>query len=244
MLHKERLDKILVSKGLATNSNKAKALIMAGKVIVNGKKIDKSGTKYPLSVDIQVLVKGHQWVSRGGIKLEHAFKVFDIDVNGSTCLDIGASTGGFTEVLIRYKAEKVYSLDVGKGQLDWKLVTNDKVVVLDNTNVRFVDLKKIDNDINIITCDLSFISITKALLSVNNYKNTNINLIALIKPQFELSKEKIGKKGIVTNIVYRNEAVLKVKNWLEKNNWIIEGLIESPIKGAKGNIEYLIHCTK
>ncbi len=244
MIQKLRLDKILVCKGLAHNSNKAKALIMSGKVLVNGIKIDKSGTKYPLSVEIRVITKGHEWVSRGGIKLSYALNNFNLNVAGLICTDIGASTGGFTEVLLKNKAKKVYSIDVGKGQLDWKLVSNKNVIILDKTNAKFVKLDEIDKDINFITCDVSFISITKALFNIIKFDKRNLNLIALIKPQFELSKEKIGKKGIVTDISFRKEAIEKVKSWLEENGWKTMGLVESPITGTKGNVEYLIHSKK
>ena len=244
MIEKLRLDKILVSKGLANNPNKAKAMIMAGKVLVNGIKIDKSGTKYPLSVDIRVITKEHEWVSRGGIKLSFALNNFNLNIKGLTCADIGASTGGFTEVLLKHKAKKVYSIDVGKGQLDWKLVSNDKVTILDKTNAKYLKLENIDNEIKIVTCDVSFISITKALLNIIKLNKKNLNLVALIKPQFELSKEKIGKKGIVTDSNFRKEAIDKVKYWLEENGWKTMGLVESPIKGTKGNIEYLIHSKK
>ena len=221
MLNKIRLDKILVNRGIADNSNKAKALIMAGKIIVNEKKIDKSGIKFLEDVKIRVLRKDHQWVSRGGIKLSNAIKSFQIDLEGKVCADIGSSTGGFTDVLLKNKAKHVYCIDVGRGQLDWKLTSNKKVTVLDKTNARNVDLAKVDNNINIITCDLSFISIKKALYRIIEFKKKHLSLIALVKPQFELSKDKIGKNGIVTNIKYRNEAVKSVSDWLESKSWQI-----------------------
>ena len=167
---KERLDKILVHRGYAENSSKAKALIMAGKIIVNGKKAEKSGMKFLENIDIRIISKKHQWVSRGGIKLANAIEKFQIDVNDKICADIGASTGGFTEVLLKNKAKHVYCIDVGRGQLDWKLTTNNKVTVLDKTNARNVDLEKIDKNIEIITCDLSFISIKKALTKIIEQK--------------------------------------------------------------------------
>ena len=244
MIIKERLDKILVNKGLAYNSTKAKAIIMSGKVLVNGKKVDKSGLKFPLSVQIRVISKEHNWVSRGGIKLSFAIEKFGIDVKNKVCIDIGSSTGGFTEVLLKSNAKRVYCLDVGRGQLDWKLVNNSKVVIMDKTNIKNVSLEDIDNKIKIVTCDVSFISITKALVNVVNFKEEHVNLIALIKPQFELSKNLIGKNGIVTNSNNRLFAVNKVKEWFTANGWVSSDLIESPIKGAKGNTEYFIHCKK
>ena len=241
---KERLDKILVYRGYAENTSKAKALIMAGKIIVNGKKIEKAGIKFLENIDIRIISKKHQWVSRGGIKLSNAIEKFQIDLNDKICVDLGASTGGFTEVLLKNNAKHVYCIDVGRGQLDWKLTTNDKVTLLDKTNARNVDLEKIDKNIEIITCDLSFISIKKALSKIIEFKKKNIQLIALIKPQFELSKEKIGKNGIVTDVKYRNEAVKEISNWLTSKNWKVIDIIESCITGTKGNHEYFIYSTR
>ena len=161
---KERLDKILVNKGIAESASKAKALIMSGKIIVNGKKIEKAGVKFSKNIDIRVLNKQHEWVSRGGVKLSDAIKKFDVEINEKVCVDIGASTGGFTEVLLKNNAKHVYCIDVGRGQLDWKLTTNKKVTIFDRTNARNVDLAEIDGNIEVITCDLSFISIKKAYL--------------------------------------------------------------------------------
>ena len=244
MSFKERLDKILLDRGYVENTSKAKALIMAGKIIVNGKKIEKAGSKFLENVAIRVINKKHQWVSRGGIKLSYAVEQFQIDLNDKICADFGASTGGFTEVLLKNNAKHVYCIDVGRGQLDWKLTTNKKVTVLDKTNARDVYLEEIDKDIEVITCDLSFISIKKALSKIIEFKKKNIKLIALIKPQFELSKEKIGKNGIVTNIKYRREAVKEISNWLASKNWKVIDTIESCITGTKGNHEYFIYSVK
>ncbi len=244
MKTKERLDKILVIRGLADNANKAKALIMAGKILVNGKKIEKAGVKFLENINIRVLNKKHDWVSRGGIKLSDAIKKFDIDIHDKVCVDIGASTGGFTEVLLNNNAQRVYCIDVGRGQLDWKLSTNKKVTIFDRTNARNVDLAEIDNNIEIITCDLSFISIRKALSKIIEFKKNNLSLIALVKPQFELSKEKIGKNGIVIDSSYRNEAVREVSNWLVSKSWEIVNIVESCITGTKGNQEYFIYSIK
>ena len=244
MIIKERLDKILVKKGIAENTTKAKALIMSGKVIVNEKKLEKSGTKLPLSVKIRILAKDHDWVSRGGVKLSYLIKKYNINVENKICADIGASTGGFTDVLIKNKAKKVYSIDVGKGQLNWKLVTNNKVDVLDKTNIRNLDLEDIDKKINLITCDVSFISIRKALERIVVYSKNKIILILLVKPQFELSKDKIGKNGIVTENKFREEAKSLVEDWLTNNSWHIKGTCESPITGQKGNKEYFIYSIK
>ena len=244
MLNKIRLDKILVSRGIAENSNKARALIMSGKIIVNGKKIEKSGTKFLDDVDIRVLKKNHHWVSRGGIKLSNAIEIFKINLSGKVCVDVGASTGGFTDVLLKNKAKHVYCIDVGRGQLDWSLATNEKVTVYDKTNARNVKLENIDKNINVITCDLSFISLRKALENIVEFKKKNLTLIALVKPQFELSKDKIGRNGIVTNAVYRNEAINNVVNWLIFKGWTIIDFKESSITGVKGNKEYFIYSVK
>ena len=241
---KERLDKILVNKGFVENASKAKALIMSGKIIVNGKKIEKAGVKFSENINVRVLSKQHEWVSRGGVKLSDAIKKFDVEINEKVCIDIGASTGGFTDVLLKNNAKHVYCIDVGKGQLDWKLTTNKKVTIFDRTNARNVDLAEIDGNIEVITCDLSFISIKKGLSKIIEFNKTNISLIVLVKPQFELSKDKIGKNGIVSEPSYRNEAVKDISHWLVSKNWKVHGIIDSCITGTKGNQEYFIYCVK
>ncbi len=241
---KERLDKLLVIKGCVESASKAKALIMAGKIIVNGKKIEKAGAKFSENIDIRVLNKDHQWVSRGGIKLSDAIKKFDVDINEKVCVDVGASTGGFTQVLLKNNARHVYCIDVGRGQLDWKLSTNKKVTILDRTNARNIDLAEIDKNIEVITCDLSFISAKKGLSKIIEFEKNNLGLIVLVKPQFELSKDKIGKNGIVLEPSYRNEAVKAVSDWLVSKNWEVVSIIESCITGIKGNQEFFIYSVK
>ena len=241
---KERLDKILVNKGFVENASKAKALIMSGKIIVNGKKIEKAGVKFSENIDVRVLNKQHEWVSRGGVKLSDAINKFDVEINEKICVDIGASTGGFTEVLLKNNAKHVYCIDVGRGQLDWKLTTNKKVTIFDRTNARNIDLTEIDGNIEVITCDLSFISIKKGLNKIIEFDKTNTSLIVLVKPQFELSKDKIGKNGIVSKLSYRQEAVKEISDWLVSKNWKVYGCIDSCITGTKGNQEYFIYCVK
>ena len=241
-MEKKRLDKILVSKGLVDSVNKAQALIISGKVLVNKKKIEKAGTKFSLNVEIKLIKKKHEWVSRGGLKLSHALKIFNCYPTEKICVDIGASTGGFTDVLIKHGAKKVYAVDVGKGQLDWSLYKNDKVKVLDQTNIRNISLIDIDSEVSFITCDVSFISITKALTNIVKEKDNNLSIISLIKPQFELSRDKIGKNGIVVSAEYREEAIDKVILWFKNLKWQVSNVIESPIKGTKGNTEYFILC--
>ncbi|MBF96799.1 MAG: 16S/23S rRNA (cytidine-2'-O)-methyltransferase TlyA [Alphaproteobacteria bacterium MarineAlpha9_Bin4] len=244
MKEKFRLDNLLVLNKHAENVNKAKALVMSGKVLVNDMKIDKPGTKFTNDVIIRIIKKSHNWVSRGGIKLEHAINKLNIKIENRICADLGSSTGGFTEVLLSKKARQVYSVDVGKGLLDWRVLTNKKVTLIENTNVRKLALEDISSEISFITCDLSFISLTKGLEKIIVTKNKNISILALIKPQFELSKDMIGKKGVVTNKDYRKTAITKIISWFEINGWIKKDIIASPITGMAGNKEYFIYCVK
>ncbi len=244
MKEKIRLDKLLVLNNYAENVNKAKALVMSGKVIVNEKRIDKPGLKFIKEVLIRIKKKNHQWVSRGGIKLDYAIEKMKINVENRVCADLGSSTGGFTDVLLKRKAKHVYCVDVGRGLLDWKIATSNKVTILENTNVRNLTLKNISEKVNLITCDLSFISLTKALKNIILTRKLDIAIIALIKPQFELSKGMIGKNGVVTNNKFRNAAVIKVKSWFYENGWEKQNLIQSPITGLAGNKEYFLYCQK
>ncbi len=244
MKEKQRLDKILVLKNYVESVSKAKAIIMAGKVLVNDIKIEKPGTKFTNDILIRVIKKSHDWVSRGGIKLNHALNELNINVENKICVDLGSSTGGFTDVLIRRKAKHVYCVDVGKGLLDWKIFTNDRVTVVESTNVRNLYIDDISSEVTFLTCDLSFISLTKALEKIVKTKRKNIAIIALIKPQFELSREMIGKNGVVQNSNYRNKAITKVCDWFTLNGWTKRDIIKSPITGAAGNKEYFIYCIK
>ena len=241
---KIRLDKLLVINKYAENVNKAKALIMAGKVLVNEEKIEKPGTKFTKDILIRIKKKSHIWVSRGGIKLDYVLKILKLKLDDQICADLGSSTGGFTNVLLNRKVARVYSIDVGKGLLDWKIVKDHRVTVIDNTNVRNLFLEDIDQQISFITCDLSFISITKGLEKIIKTQKNNVSILALIKPQFELTRDMIGKKGIVTNSSFRQIAVNKVSKWFVDNGWLIKKIIQSPITGAAGNIEYFIYCER
>ena len=244
MKEKVRLDKLLVLKNHVENVSKAKALIMSGKVIVNEIKIEKPGTKFTTSINIRIKKKPYNWVSRGGVKLDYAIKQLGLELENKICADIGSSTGGFTDVLLSRNVAHVYSIDVGKGLLDWKILKNGKVTMLDKTNSRKIILEDIHPEISFVTCDLSFISLTKGLEKIVETNNKNVSILALIKPQFELTKEMIGKKGIVTNSDYRKTAIIKVSNWFHEKGWVRKNLIESPIKGTKGNKEYFIYCEK
>jgi 23S rRNA (cytidine1920-2'-O)/16S rRNA (cytidine1409-2'-O)-methyltransferase len=244
MKEKNRLDKLLVLKGHADNVNKAKALIMSGKVIVNDKKVDKPGTKFIGDIAIRLIKKDHNWVSRGGVKLAHAIDELNLSLEKKVCADLGSSTGGFTDVLLKKNAKHIFCVDVGRGLLDWKILNNNKVTVIENTNVRNLNIEDISPDVSFLTCDLSFISITKALAKIVTTKKKNISILALIKPQFELSKDMIGKKGVVINDSYRQIAIKKVREWFKINGWIDREVLKSPITGTAGNKEYFIYCEK
>ena len=240
---KHRLDKLLVLKGLVENSNKAKYMIMDGRVFVNGQKIMKSGHKFYYTDTLSVKLDKHPWVSRGGIKLDGAIRHFNLRVKGMICADVGCSTGGFTDVLLSLNAKKIFAIDVGMGQFAWKLRKNPKVILMEKTNARYLDHSYFNSLLDIIVCDVSFISLVKALDKILELTSFDASLLALIKPQFELHREKVGKNGVVTNNFYREEAVNKVIKWLEiEKNWRIVDIFESPIKGAKGNIEYFIYA--
>ncbi len=241
---KARLDKILVIKGLVENSSKAKSLIMAGKVLVNNKKIVKSGTSFLTNVDIKILEKNEGWASRGGIKLAYALEYFKIDIKDKICIDLGASTGGFTDVLLSRGAKHIFSVDVGRGQLCWRLAIDNNITIIDKTNVRYIQLSDLHPSINLITCDLSFISLTKALNNILNTTNREIDIIALVKPQFELQKNQIGKRGIVVDENFRMIAIKKVSLFLKEKKCEVISTVESPIKGTKGNLEYFIYAKK
>ncbi len=244
MKKKIRLDKLLVINGLVKNVNIAKAIIMSGKVIVNEKKIEKPGTKFTDNIVIRLLKKSHDWVSRGGIKLSYALDKLNINLEEIVCADLGSSTGGFTDVLLKKNAKHIYCVDVGKGLLHWKIVKNNNVTVIESTNVRNLNIEDIGPNITFLTCDLSFISLTKALEKIVATKKKKISILALIKPQFELSKDMIGKKGVVTNKNYRKIAINKIRDWFQINGWKVNKVIKSPITGAVGNEEFFIYCEK
>ncbi len=244
MKEKFRLDKLLVLNDFAENVNKARALVMSGNVLVNEIKVEKPGTKFTKDIIIRIKKKPHIWASRGGIKLDHAFNHLNIKIENKICADLGSSTGGFTDVLLSRKASHVFCVDVGKGLLNWKLLNNKRVTVLENTNVRKLGIEDICSKVSFITCDLSFISITKGLEKIVATKKKNIAILALIKPQFELSRDMIGKNGVVTNSIFRKTAITKVCDWFQKNSWMKKDLVESPITGAAGNKEYFIYCVK
>ena len=241
---KIRLDQYLVQHGMIQSRERAKALIMAGVVFVNEQKVDKAGEM--IKEDAKVEVRGHDigYVSRGGLKLEKAMQCFPLTPNGKVCMDIGASTGGFTDCMLQNGAVKVYSVDVGHGQLDWKLRNDPRVVCMERTNIRYVVPEDIEERPSFVSIDVSFISLTKVLLPVRNLMEENGEIAALIKPQFEAGREKVGKKGVVRDPAVHKEVIEMVISYAKSISFGVRHLEFSPIKGPEGNIEYLVHLVR
>lgn len=232
---------LLVERGLAESRTQAQALIRAGKVFSGDRRIDKPGTPVPADIEIEVRGRDHPWVSRGGLKLDRALSEFSIDVNGFVGLDVGASTGGFTDVLLTRGAAKVYAVDVGYGQLHWKLRSDDRVVVLERTNARNLGPAEIPETIDIVVCDASFIGLEKVLPVPMSFVREGGWLVALIKPQFEVGKGEVGKGGIVRDPALREAACARVAEWVSSlPGWSVHGVVESPVTGADGNVEFLL----
>ncbi len=241
---KERLDLMLVERGLSPSREKAKAVIMAGLVYVDGQKEDKPGSTFQTEAKIEVRGKTNPYVSRGGLKLEKALSVFAVSVNGRVCADVGASTGGFTDCLLQHGAKKVYAIDVGKGQLDWKLRQDPRVICMEKTNIRYVKPSDIGEMVTFATVDVSFISLTKVLEPMREFIEDGGDVVVLIKPQFEAGREKVGKKGVVREPETHKEVIRKVTDFASQNGFACLELTFSPIKGPEGNIEYLLHLQK
>lgn len=242
---KERLDVLLVKQGLAQSREKAKALIMAGDVFVDGQREDKAGTLFEeTKARIEVRSAGLKYVSRGGLKLEKAMECFPICLDGKICMDIGASTGGFTDCMLQNGAKKVYSVDVGHGQLAWKLRNDERVVCMEKTNFRYVKPEDIPDRLDFASVDVSFISLTRILLPARNLLQPAGEMVCLIKPQFEAGREKVGKKGVVRDPYVHGEVIQKVMDFADLMGFLILGLTWSPVKGPEGNIEYLIHLCR
>ncbi|MCI8795849.1 MAG: TlyA family RNA methyltransferase [Dorea sp.] len=241
---KERLDILLVKRNLAASREKAKAIIMSGSVFVEGQREDKAGSSFEESVQIEV--RGHTlpYVSRGGLKLEKALVNFDVTVAGKVCTDVGASTGGFTDCMLKNGALKVYAIDVGRGQLAWKLRQDERVVCMEKTNIRYVTPEDIGEPVDFSSIDVSFISLSKVLPSVCRYLKTQGQVVALIKPQFEAGREKVGKKGVVREKSTHIEVIEAVTGYALSAGFAVLNLDFSPIKGPEGNIEYLVHLEK
>ena len=243
-VEKERLDVLLVQQGLANSRELAKADIMAGNVYVDGQKEDKAGTKVAVTAKLEVKGNQMKYVSRGGYKLEKAMDVFGIRLDGKICLDIGASTGGFTDCMLQNGASKVYAIDVGYGQFAWKLRNDERVVCLEKTNVRYVTHEQVPDEGDFASIDVSFISLTKVLPAVLGVLGEKGQLVCLIKPQFEAGREKVGKKGVVRDSSVHREVIEMIVEYVRTQSLGILGLDFSPIKGPEGNIEYLIYLDK
>jgi 23S rRNA (cytidine1920-2'-O)/16S rRNA (cytidine1409-2'-O)-methyltransferase len=241
---KERLDVLLVEKGIFESREKAQKFIMAGEIFVDGMRVDKCGEKIKKSASIEFRGDGMKYVSRGGYKLEKAIKSFEIDLNNKICMDIGASTGGFTDCMLQNGASKVFSIDVGYGQFAWKLRVDPRVTCLERTNIRYVKPEDLGELSDFASIDVSFISLEKVIPVVTTLLNSNGCIVALIKPQFEAGRDKVGKKGVVREKSTHKEVIKKIADFVKTQNLSILGLGYSPIKGPEGNIEYLIYVTK
>ena len=241
---KERLDVLLVKRGLAVSREKAKAVIMAGIVYVENQKEDKAGSMFPDTVKIEVRGNTLKYVSRGGLKLEKAMTHFGVTLDKKVCMDVGASTGGFTDCMLQNGAVKVYAIDVGHGQLDWKLRTDERVVCMEKTNLRYVVPEDLQEPADFSSIVVSFISLTKVLLPVYHLLKDDGEVVCLIKPQFEAGREKVGKKGVVRDPAVHEEVIDKVIAYAKSIGYAVRHLEFSPIKGPEGNIEYLLHIQK
>ena len=241
---KDRLDILLVKRGLAESREKAKAVIMSGIVYVDGQKEDKAGQTFADTANIEVRGSTLKYVSRGGLKLEKAMECFDVSVKDKVCMDIGASSGGFTDCMLQNGAKKVYAVDVGHGQLAWKLRNDTRVVVMEKTNIRYVKSDDIGESIDFASIDVSFISLSKVLPAAYNLLGERGEIVALIKPQFEAGREKVGKKGVVREKSTHIEVIQNCFAYAKENGFFVRELEFSPVKGPEGNIEYLYHLVK
>ena len=242
---KTRLDLALVERGLADSRTQAQALIMAGLVYRGEVKLDKSGMDIAEDVEITVRGKEHPWVSRGGMKLAKALAEFSIDVTGAVAMDVGSSTGGFTDVLLTQGASKVYAVDVGTGQLDVKLRNDPRVVVMEQTNARHLTRDMVPDPIDLIVCDASFISLKTVLPAALALAAPKARLVTLIKPQFEVGKKEVSRgKGVITDPRLHEQVCADIQSWIQCEGWLVHGLTESPITGPKGNKEFLLYASK
>lgn len=244
---KKRIDVLMTERGLAESREKAKAIIMSGIVYVNGQKEDKAGTTFPDDLTTRIEVRGAslRYVSRGGLKLEKAMKEFPIDLQGKICMDIGASTGGFTDCMLQNGAKKVFAVDVGHGQLAWKLRNDERVVCMEKMNIRYITAEDIGGEmLDFASVDVSFISLSKVLPPVWPLLKEGAEMVCLIKPQFEAGREEVGKKGVVRDTKVHEEVILRTADFVKETGFVIRGLTYSPIRGPEGNIEYLIWIRK
>ena len=241
---KKRLDVLLTEQGHFASREKAKAAIMAGNVYVNGEKEDKAGSMFREDAVIEVRGNTLPYVSRGGLKLEKAMKVFGLKLSGLVCMDIGASTGGFTDCMLQNGAAKVYAVDVGYGQLDWSLRQDERVVCMERTNIRYVKPEDIGEPLDFASVDVSFISLSKVLPAAYHLLKEGAEMVCLIKPQFEAGREKVGKKGVVRDPAVHEEVISRILGVAEEDGFDVLGLTYSPVKGPEGNIEYLVRLKK
>lgn len=241
---KIRLDQLIVDRGLADSKTRAQALVMAGHVFVGDAKASKPGQQIAPDTDISVKGSDHPWVSRGGIKLAHALQEFGINVVGLIAIDVGSSTGGFTDVLVTNGAAKVYAVDSGTNQLAWKLRQDDRVIVHEQTSARILTDAHIPEQVDLIVCDASFIGLAKVLERPLTFAKADAQLVALIKPQFEAGREEVGKGGVVRYKSVHARVCDEVSAWLEASGWTVQGLTTSPITGPQGNVEFLIWAVK
>ncbi len=235
---------MLVERGLAESRTRAQALVMAGTVFAGEQKIEKPGQQIAEDVELNVRGRDHPWVSRGGIKLAHAIEHFDLDPSGAIAMDVGSSTGGFTDVLLTNGAEHVFAVDSGTNQLAWKLRQDDRVTVHEQTSARILTRDHIDQPVTWVVCDASFISLAKVLERPLELAERECQLVALIKPQFEVAREEVGKGGVVRDPALHSRVCDEVREWLEQSGWTIQGIVESPITGPQGNVEFLVSATR
>jgi len=242
MAGKKRVDQLVVERGLATSRSRAQAYIMAGAIFSGERKIDKAGTRIAEDAPLELRGKEHPWVSRGGLKLIQAIEEFNLDITGKTVIDVGASTGGFTDVCLHHGAAKVYAVDVGHGQLAWKLRGDGRVVVLEKTNARYLTPEQIPDPVDMIVCDASFIGLQTILPAPMSLAAEGCILVALIKPQFEVGRGNVGKGGVVRDPELHDQVCRKITNWITDDmaGWTVRGLTTSPIKGPEGNVEFLM----
>ena len=241
---KQRADQLLVDRGLAESRTRAQALILAGLAFVGDRKIDKAGQQLAADAEISVKGRDHPWVSRGGIKLDHALVHLGWDVMGAVAIDVGSSTGGFTDVLLSRGAARVYAVDSGTNQLAWKLRQDDRVIVHEQTSARILTPAHIPEPVDLLVCDASFIALSKVLPVPMSFAKPGARMVALIKPQFEAERHEVGKKGVVRDPAVHARVCAEVRAWLEGEGWAAFDLVESPITGPEGNVEFLIAAIK
>ena len=241
---KIRADQLLVARGLAESRTRAQALILAGNVFAGDRRVAKAGDLLAENIELTVKGRDHPWVSRGGVKLDHGLTHFEFDVTGAVALDVGSSTGGFTDVLLSRGAARVYAIDVGTNQLAWKLRSDDRVIVHEQTNARALDANIVPEPIDIIVCDASFIALHKVLAAALGLARPGAMLVALVKPQFEAGREEVGKGGVVRDAAVHQRVCDEAAAWVTSKGWDVIGIEPSPITGPEGNVEFLLGAIK